>query len=233
MRMTRDGGSAVVVALVVLVLVSSLGLGLVLTTALEPAMAAAHEASLAALYAAEAGIETAAHELAAVPEWDLILSGQVRSGLFDSDADARVVLPDGSAADFRAMTNTINCGRTDACSSSELDAYTADRPWGPNNPRWQFFGHARLDGLLPPGARATPAEVAVWVADDPADIDRNPLRDTPLALAGGQAPGAGMVAVRADGFGLRSARRTIVVTVARPRWVGDPRQPVVAWREMR
>ena len=226
-------GSALMVAVVLLMLVSAIGLGLVLTTSLEPAMAAASESSLVALYGAEAGVTAAAAELSGIADWEGVLTGMRRSSVLDGNPNARLALPDGTAADLRALTNMLTCGHVEACTGGEMDAFTTDRPWGPNNPRWQLFGAARLDGLLAGVTGIAPCAIVVWVADDPAETDGNPLRDRGLLPNGSPGPGSGLLLVRADGFAARSARRTVLATVARPRWNGDPRRPVVAWREVR
>jgi len=233
MCIAASRGSAMMVAVALLMLVSAIGLGLVLTTSLEPAMAAASESSLVALYGAEAGVSVAAVELADIADWNTVLAGMRRSSTFDANPDGGLTLPDGTAADLRAFTNTLTCGHAETCTGSEMDAFSTARPWGPNNPRWQLFGAARLDGLLADEAGIAPCAIVIWVADDPAEIDGNPLRDMGLLPNGSPGPGSGLLLVRADGFAARSAHRTVLATVARPRWNGDPRRSVVAWRELR
>ncbi len=230
----RNGqhGAALITVLAILMLVSVVGLGLALTTSLEPAITSAHEASLGSAYAAEAGLAIAVHELGGIADWNLVVSGQVRSAILQSATDARLVLPDGTQADVRRLTNVANCGQADGCTTAELDAFTADRPWGPNNPRWQVFGHARLDQLVPGDLRPPPYEMIVWVGDDPAELDGNPLRDSPPAPDGTRRPGTGLLVVRAESFGTRGAHRVVTVTVSRPLGGEAPPQ-VVAWRELR
>jgi hypothetical protein len=106
-----------------------------------------------------------------------------------------------------------------------MDAATAERPWGPNNPRWQLFSYGWLRNALPAGAIDSAYYTVVLVADDPSEIDADPSRD---GLP--PSPGAGVVELRAQVFGPRGARRTIDVTVARTD-AGSPR--IVSWREMR
>lgn len=221
------------VAVALLMLVSAIGLSLVASTRIEPAMALSFEATAAALYAADAGLAVAVHELGLMGEWDAVLRGERRSALLDPNPAARLPLPDGSVADVRALTNVAACGHAETCTSAELDAFSADRPWGPNNPRWQVFGSGRVDQLVVAGGTLAPCAVVVWAADDPAETDGNPLKDS-LVLPGGiRQPGAGTILLRADGFAVRSARRTVLATVQRPRWAGDGRRPVVAWRDVR
>jgi hypothetical protein len=176
--MPGERGVALVAALVVLALVSAMGLGLVLTTSLEPAAAANYEQALQARYAAEAGVALAAHELAALSDWNAVLAGLAVSRMLDPTG-AEVVLPDGTRRDVARLTSLAGCRREDGCSQGDLDAFTADRPWGPNNPRWTPFGVLTLEGAARGlGGRARVVAV-VWVGDDPAEADGAPLRDTP------------------------------------------------------
>ena len=230
---TGQSGTALLAVLSILMLVSAIGLGLVLTTSLEPAIASAHEASLSSGYAAEAGLAIALHELGGIADWTPVLSGQVRSAILHATTDDRLLLPDGSQTDPGSLTNLANCGHPTACTNAELDAFTADRPWGPNNPRWRVFGHGRLDQLVSGQMAPLPCEAIVWVGDDPAELDGDPLRDSQPAPDGTRRPGAGVIMLRAEGFGIRAAHRVVTVTVSRPPGGGDPRPPVVGWREIR
>lgn len=226
-----DAGAALVAALTAMLLLSIIGLGLVLTSSLEPSIAASYEASWGARYAAEAGLAVAAHELGTLPDWTLALTGQVRSALMDSAASGLVALPDGTHADLQALTNVARCGHPDACTEADLNAFTADRPWGPNNPRWQVFGHTSVGRHLPDTQVARPFVVVVWVADDVAETDGDPLCDSTVDEEGRRRPGADLIQARAEAFGIRSAHRTITATLARPRGSGDHVPRMVAWRE--
>jgi hypothetical protein len=224
-----EGGFALVVALIVMAVVAAVGLGLAATTSLEPLAAANYESSWAARFAAEAGIAVAAHELAGIGDWDLVLDGRVASAVLEHGA-ASVELPDGSHADLADLTALATCGHAGSCSGAETAAFTVDRPWGPNNPRWRLFGHGRLDRLLGGGTGVPPVEVVVWVGDDPADTDGDPLRDSGAAPGGGWQPGACVLAVRAEAFAPRSGHRTVIATVTRPSPGCGPGARLVWWR---
>jgi hypothetical protein len=58
-----------------------------------------------------------------------------------------------------------------------MDRVTAARPWGRNNPRWTVFASGPLAELLPDAAIAARSYCVIWVADDPAENDAQPLRD--------------------------------------------------------
>ncbi len=78
---------------------------------------------------------------------------------------------------------------------AQMDAVTADRPWGMNNPRWQTFGSGWLRDIAPL-ADAPHVYVVVWIGDDPLETDGDPLRDEPDVRAPwtpGGAPQGGRV----------------------------------------
>jgi hypothetical protein len=210
-----DRGTALLTALIVLAIVAAMGLGLALTTSLEPLAAANYEASRSARLAAEAGVAIAVHELAGIGDWDLALGGLVTSAVLER-GDTAVDLPDGSRAGLRELTDRANCGRAGPCPDIERNAFTAARPWGPNNPQWRVFGHGRPDRLVPEGTGLPPTVVVVWISDDPADVDGDPLRDSGIGPGGEWRPGGCVLAVRAEAFGPRFAHCTVVATVARP-----------------
>jgi hypothetical protein len=95
-----------------------------------------------------------------------------------------------------------------------MDAYTDDRPWGPNNPRWQLFAYGSMRDMLPTDTINSDTYVIVWIADDPSECDDNPLRDGE-ACANGVNGGRGVLAMLAHAYGPGGSRRVIEVTVAR------------------
>jgi hypothetical protein len=216
-RAARHGnsGTALLAALIVMAIVAAMGLGLALSTSLEPLAAANYEANHAARLAAEAGVAIAVHELADIGDWNLALTGAARSAVMEQ-GDITVDLPDGSQAGLDELTARATCGRPGACLDTERSAITSARPWGPNNPRWQVFGHGRLGHLIPEGAGLPETVVVVWLADDPAEIDGDPLRDSGVGPGGEWRPGGCVLAVRAEAFGARFAHRTLLAIVARP-----------------
>jgi hypothetical protein len=223
-------GVALVAALIVLLVLSAMGLGLVLTTSLEPAAAANYECALRARYGAEAGAAVAVHDLAAAQDWTAALAGGWQPAHLQAPP-AELPAPDGTRLRVAALTNVANCGHEAACGDAEMDAFTPDRPWGPNNPRWHPVGVLKLETLEegPPGLPGV--VVVVWVGDDPADLDGDPLRDSPVGADGTRAPGACVVAVRAEAFSARAAHRMVTATVSRVSPACGAGGRVVAWRE--
>jgi hypothetical protein len=105
-----------------------------------------------------------------------------------------------------------------------MDATSAERPWGSNNPRWRLFARSRLSAIAPGVASSPLFHVAVWVSDDPGETDGNPSAD-----ATGPAAGAGVIQVRADAFGPGGAHRAIEATIGR---VGANIR-LISWRLVR
>jgi hypothetical protein len=213
-RCATDRGVALLAALVVMAIVAAMGIGLALTTSLEPAAAANHEASHAARLAAEAGVSVAAHQLAGMADWNPALTGLVAPAVLEQ-GPLEVDLPDGTRASLDELTARATCGRPGPCSDADRSAITLARPWGTNNPMWQVFGHARLDLLVPGGDGLPPVVVVVWVADDPAELDGDPMADSGVGPAGEPRPGGCIVAVRAEAFGPRFSHCALLATVTR------------------
>jgi hypothetical protein len=232
-RQTRPSacqGVALLAALIILSLVSAMGLGLVLTTSLEPAAAGNFECALRARYAAEAGLAVAAHDLGAASDWNAALQGRWEPAHLVRPP-AGMTLLDGSRLDPLGLTNLANCGHEGPCTGAELDAFTAERPWGPNNPRWRLLGLLSVDAAAAPASGGAPVAVLVWVGDDPAEADGDPLRDSAPSPDGTARPGACVIALRAEAFAPRAAHRTVTATLARASGGCGVGGRIVSWRD--
>lgn len=226
-----ERGVAMVLALMAILVLSAVGVALLLTSASETVIAGSFRAREAVRYAAEAGLERVLADLSLPGDWGALLDGSVRSSFTDGPPGGTRTLADGSTIDLGQQVNLANCQRTAACSAAEMNATTADRPWGVNNPRWVLLGYAPLSALLPDASLGPPAYVVVLAGDDPAELDGDPTRD---AEAG--QPGAGIIALRAEAFGPRGAFSAIDVTLARPTYNDGLRQTgvrILSWREVR
>src|SRR5512137_1999977 len=91
----RTAGSAVVLVLVGMLLLSAVGLATALLATADTQAAANQRDAAVALYAAEAGLELAASELAGVSDWDGVLSGGATSVFADGPPSGSRALPDG------------------------------------------------------------------------------------------------------------------------------------------
>lgn len=248
--MRGERGMALIVTLLAMLLLSAVGAALVLATGADTLIAANSGASSEALSAADASFERTVVELQGVPSFTSVLSGAAVSAFRDGAASGLHALPDGSSVDLDAVVNVANCSRVTACAEPDLDRISSDRPWGPQNPRWRLFSWGPLDAATGGTTGGLPLFVATLIADDPAEVDGNPSAD---GGSSGPAvsPGAGLLWVRAEGFGRRGARRIVEGVVSRldlaalARWERDdpatrgpapsgfPVLQVVAWREVR
>lgn len=214
--LSGEGGSVLVTVLLATMLMLALGTMLALMTATETAVAAHHRDAVEGLHAADAALAWAAHDLALDADWDAVLSGAARSSLTDGAAGPRR-LADGTSVDLAALTNELRCGQAALCSSAAMDAVSAPRPWGRNNPRWQLYLHGPAASI--PGVDSR-AYVIVWVADDPAELDGDPLTDggTPARDEVGSSgnPGRGVVSLIAQAYGPGGARRVVEASLSRP-----------------
>ena len=89
-RIARDDrGSAIVIALVATVMLTTLGLGVLLLSNTEGSIAANYRAGNETLYAADAAVERVVQDLLLVPRWNDILTGSVQSSFVDSTTPIR------------------------------------------------------------------------------------------------------------------------------------------------
>lgn len=225
-----ERGVALLTVLVVMTLASALALALALVSTLETRAAFNFRTASETLFATDAGIERALPDLAAAADWSAVLDGSAGSTFTDGPGLVRV-LADGRPLNLIGVVNQATCGHASACTPAEMDAITAARPWGPNNPRWSLYMHGALGSLAPGAVLRSAYYLVVLVADDPSENDNDPLRDGVL----GPNPGAGVLLVRAEAFGPAGAHKVIEATVVRAG--GTSGQPpgvrLVAWREVR
>ncbi len=232
MRRSEAGSALVLVVLATGVLVT-LGLLLALTTTVETEVVANALEGTQTLALAEAAAERVLADLSTLASWDAALSGSVTSSFLDGSSGIRTV--GGAPVDLSRETAQLLCDAP-SCTGRSPDAVTANRPWGRNNPRWHVFASGHAADLVgdEPGTR--PGYVVVWIGDDPAENDADPLSDgaPPLAETGTTVnPGQDVVVLRVVAWGARGARRELELSVERadPRLHGGVRQRV--WRELR
>lgn len=246
-RLGDERGMALLVALMAILLVMALGTALVLAASVESTITRNFRNSSEALYAADAGLERAVGDLKAIADWNGALSGLVSSAFADGASAGTRILADGRRIDFDEIVSLANCRQASPCSSAAMDAATADRPWGSNNPRWQPFAWGPLSGLLPAGDVEPPYYVVVMVGDDPSENDGDPLADGAAPCGpeetGACNPGTDRLAVRAEAFGPFGAHAILELTIAR-RGAGErPTDAddggdqagvrILSWRELR
>ncbi len=212
--MHKERGAAVVLALIAVTLMMALGSALTLLSTSETLVTANQRAGVEAFYAADAALERALVDLHAVLDWNPLLAGSERSTFVDGSPAGVRTLADGSTIDLAHIVNMANCQKTAPCSAADLSVVTANRAWGANNPRWQVYAHGPMSDAAGNGSGRSSFYGVVLVGDDPSENDGDPSRDGD-AIAGVPNPGVGLVMLRAEAFGPRSAHRAIEATVAR------------------
>lgn len=212
-----ERGAALVLALLAGLLLSAIGTSLVVLTSADVLIADNAGASTEAFDAAEGALERVLAELQAAPDLTSVLSGAVASRFVDGAPEGVRMLPGGLRVDLAEVVNEANCHNPARCTETSITAKSRDRPWGARNPRWRPLAYGPLDGA---GTNGIPIlYLVVLVADDPADDDGDPWLDGGVAAAapaGGLNPGAGVLLVRAEAFGRRSARRVVEAVIRRP-----------------
>ena len=182
------------------------GLGLALTSALEPSITRHYEMANRVGNMAESAVVLAAHELAGVADWTPVLRGDWHSAVLEAAGDGTVVSVSPPDVTAGVLTSRASCGRDVPCSDAETAQVTEERPWGSNNPRFRLLGV--LPGRQLGGEPAlAPYVAAVWVGDDPAEADGDPDADggAPVAWPAGVPPGLG--ARGHPGRSVRTGRR--------------------------
>ena len=188
----------VVTMMALLVLVALTGALLPLAST-ETAVAANHRPrATQAFYAAEAALEWAVQELQTVGSLDAVLTGRVRSTVWAATAELR--LPDGSVLDLRQAT-------------AELERVGGGASHAGQGLRWRLYAHGPLRAILPSDPSNGLLFIAVWVADDSAETDGDPLRDTNDTLV-----------VHAAAVGPALAQRAVQATLSRPLTMESPAQ---------
>jgi hypothetical protein len=200
-RLSNQQGSALIIALMAMMLLSALGAVVVMVSTTETRIAGNYRDSQEALYAADAAVERVIQDLLLVPRWNDILSGTTQSAFIDGSSNSQITLPSGG-------TMTLCCATNTATGQLQAETDTLNL-WGANNPQWKLFAWGPLREMLPGSQIDSSMYLVVWVADDPADgtggvIDGDPLADV-----------NGTLTLHAEAIGASGTRKTIEVTVAR------------------
>ena len=191
-RLSNERGTALIIALMAMMLLTALGAAVVMVSNTETHIASNYRNSQEALYAADAAVERVVQDLLMVPRWNDILNGTANSSFVDGSSAVRKTLPGGGTMTLTAATTQLQ---------NDTDAINL---WGANGPQWSLFAWGPMNDMLPTQIIDSPMYVAVWVADDPAETDGNPLADT-----------NGVLTLHAEAIGPSGTRKIVEVTVAR------------------
>jgi hypothetical protein len=194
----NERGSALVIALLATMLLTALGLTLVMMSNTETQISANYRNSQEALYAADAAVERVMQDLLLIPRWnDILAAGSpaqvsaAASGFIDSTTSPSIPASG-------QMINLITATQSMQTATDNLNL------WGANNPKWRLFAYGPLSSVLPGNVIDSQMYLAVWVADDPADNDGDPLIDS-----------NGTLTLHAEAYGPSGTRKVLEVTVAR------------------
>ena len=201
-RVKSEQGTALIIALMSMMLLTALGAAVVMVTNTETMIASNYRNSQEALYAADAAVERIVQDLLMTPRWNDVLAGTVQSSFIDGAMTSTKTMPTGGSMVLCCGTNTAT-----AQLQSDTDSLNL---WGANNPQWKLFAWGPLSDILNNSQIDSSIYVAVWAADDPADSvdgitpDGNPLSDS-----------NGVLTLHAEAIGAGGARKVVEVTVAR------------------
>jgi hypothetical protein len=204
----REHGTALVLTLLATTLLSALGAAMIASANMETSIGSTFREDRELVYAAEAVVARAVHDVRLSSRWDDILTGAQLSSFLDPMTVPW--LPSGGTLDVPAATRRLQ---------SATNTIFA----GANAPQWRVFASGRLADVAGQGALESRAYLVAWVADDPSETDGNPFADTNDTLV-----------VRGEAVGSGGRTRALEVTVTRagvPR--GQAGLSITSWREVR
>ena len=195
----------IIIALMSLVLLSAFSTSLIVVMNTDVRASANYAASREAMYAADGALNITARELQAAADWNTLLASGALSAFVDGPPTGARPVGDGNSVDLAQATQAVN---------------DEPRPWGTNNPVWRLFGYGWI------GPRTY---VIAWIADDGSENDG----DASIDGGGAANPGAGILAVRAEAFGVGGGHKVLEATVRREVDEGGSLVRVVSWQEIR
>jgi hypothetical protein len=138
--MNGDRGTALVVAMMAVALLSALALSLSVLTSIETKVAANFSTAHEMMAAAETALEFAVRETLGITDWSGIAAGSTRSVFVDGAPLGPRTLADGSTVDLTALTATLG------------------------DDSWRLFAYGELDRLEDVRSNAY---IVVWAAPEP------------------------------------------------------------------
>lgn len=152
-----------IIALLMMLLLSTLGGALTCTSIAETQVVGNYRAHTQAIYAADAAIEIVVNHLVTLPDWTVVHAGPVASPFVDGAPFGVRHTPAGPV-DLAGVTNFVRSG--------------------PTGRLWQLYAYKRLQDLVPVPAVDAHVYVVVWVAAHPGA----PVNDAALVLAHAYGP---------------------------------------------
>jgi len=195
-RLGAEDGTALIIALMATMLLTALGAAVIMVTTTETKISNNYSNAQEALYAADAAVERVVQDLLMVPRWNDILTGATQSAFVDGSMTGMKQLVGGGST-------TLCCGTSSATGQLQAETDLLNS-WGANNPQWRLFAYGPMSEMLGSVPLESQTYIAVWVADDPAEIDNDPAADV-----------NGVVTVLAQAFGPHGTHRAVEVTLAK------------------
>jgi hypothetical protein len=209
-------GAALLLVITLVLLLAAIGAAVSVASRTEILIAASFRQGREAMYAAEGAVGRAVRDLAVLPDWNVVLSGAVRSPFTEGAATSSRVLPGGD-------TLTLCCGPLSLTDEVQHRAL-GGRRWGDDTPLWQMFAWGPVSAWSAGAAIDSRLYVVVWVADDPDDWDGDPTVDS-----------NGILGIYAHALGPRGARGVVDALIRRAPAADEgpppPRVRILSWRE--
>src|SRR4026209_1099690 len=136
-----EDGVALLVTLFAMLVMSAIGSALILSTISETLIAGNARGARDAFYAANAALERAMADLAETADWNQAVNGTVPSTLVDGLPKGTRTLAKRTDVELEQTRNLANCGKAAGCTDAGMDATSAVRPCGTNNPRWKAYAY--------------------------------------------------------------------------------------------
>src|SRR5437762_8871248 len=116
-RLGDERGTALIIALMAMMLLTALGAAVVMVANTETHIAGNYRNSQEALYAADAAVERVVQDLLLIPRWNDILGGTAQSGFVDGAMTSAKTLPGGGRM-------TLCCGANTATGQLQAETDT-------------------------------------------------------------------------------------------------------------
>ena len=152
------------------VLLGAIAAALVALTTTETSISLSFRHAQEASHGAEAALERALHDLAAMGDWSAALA--------TPPANVTSTFDDGETVPRTPAGRSLDLARLTAERQAESDARAGPDVFGADSPEWRLFAHAPLRALLAGPGLDLPLYLVVWVADDEWDGDGDPAVDS-------------------------------------------------------
>ena len=196
-RVLRQRGSALLMAIIVVLMLAAIGAAATLTARMESLLTIGFNQSQEALLAADGGLARAVQDLSPLSDWSPVLSGAA-STFTDGSSTGSRRLPGGDVV-------VLCCGAGSLSDELQQRAF-GGATRGANTPQWRLFAWGPVSSWIAGGRSSSAYYVAIWVADDVEDGDGVPLTDT-----------NGRIVVHAIGLGPNHVQRSVQATVEHAR----------------